>query len=120
MVHGYLQVLEEGDLRAWLVVKRHHFIENREVARLLDIGNGTEDEPAGVVVETTADVVVSTLGEWLVLVVAATVRELCRCDIDDTLTGTWWYLMNEAHEVLVGVAETHATSHTALEEGGAS
>ena len=120
MVHGYLQVLEEGDLRTGLVVKRYHFVENREVACFLDIGNGTEDEPAGVVVEASADVVISTLGEWLVLVVTSAVGELRRCDVDDTLTGTWWYLMYETHEVLVGVTEPHATSHAALEEGGAS
>ena len=88
VVHRYLQVLEEGDLRARLVVEGHHFVEDGEVARLLDIRHGAEDEPAGVVVETAADVVVAALGQGLVLVIAATVGELCRGDVDDALSGT--------------------------------
>lgn len=76
VVHGHLQVLEERHLGAGLVVEGHHLVKDREVARLLDIGHGAEDEPAGVVVETTADVVVAALGQGLVLVVAATAGEL--------------------------------------------
>ena len=56
------------------------------------------------------------LGEWLVLMVATSVRELCRSYIDDAFASTRRHLMNEAHKILVGVAEAHATTHTALEE----
>ena len=77
VVHRNLQVLEERDLSAGLVVEGHHLVEDGEVARLLDISHRTEDEPAGVVVETTANVVVATLGQGLILVIAAAVGELC-------------------------------------------
>ena len=50
--------------------------------------------------------------------IAATVWELGAGDVDDALASTLWYLMYEAHEVLVGVTESHATSDTALEEAG--
>ena len=116
VVHRHLQVLKQCHLRTRLVVERYHLVENREVARLLDIRHCSEDEPAGVVVETAADVIIATLGERLVLMVAATVRELGRGDVDDTLAGTTWNLVYEAHQVLVGVAETHTTTDTALEE----
>ena len=76
VVHRDLQVLEECNLGARLIVERHHFVEDREIACFLDIGHGTEDEPAGIIVESTADVVVTTLGERLVLVIATTVGEL--------------------------------------------
>ena len=48
--------------------------------------------------------------------VAATVRELGAGDVDDALAGTGRYLMNEAYEVLVGIAEAHASTDAALEE----
>ena len=50
--------------------------------------------------------------------VATTIGELGRSDVDDTLTSTWGNLMHEAHEVLIGVAETHTTTYTTLEERG--
>ena len=107
-------MLEEAYFCAWLVVERHLLGEDREVARFLDVCYGTEDEPARVVVETATDIVVAALGEWLVLVIAATVRELGAGDIDDALAGTGRYLMNEAYEVLVGIAEAHASTDAAL------
>ena len=88
VVHGHLQVLEERHLGAGLVVEGNHLVKDREVARLLDIRHGAEDEPAGVVVESAADVIVAALGQRLVLVVAAAVGELCRGDVDDALAGT--------------------------------
>ena len=118
MVERDAQVFKKTDLCTWLVVKRHHFIENCEVASLLDVGHGAEDEPAWIVVETTADVIVSTFGQGLVLVVAATIRELRRSDVNDALSGTTWYLMNETHKILIGVAETHAATYATLEERG--
>ena len=48
--------------------------------------------------------------------IATTVGELCRGDVDDTLTGTAWYEMYKTHEILVGVAESHTASNSTLEE----
>jgi len=48
--------------------------------------------------------------------IAATVWELGAGDIDDALTGTSRYLMNEAYQVLIGITEAHASADTALEE----
>ena len=48
--------------------------------------------------------------------VATTVGELCRGDVDDTLTGTLGDEMDETDEILVGVAEAHATADATLEE----
>ena len=50
--------------------------------------------------------------------VAATIGELCRSDVDDTLTRTWRYLMYKAHKILVGITEAHATTYATLEEAG--
>ena len=116
MVHRNLQVFEETYFAAWLVVERHLLREDGEVARFLDVRHSAEDEPAWVVVETATYVVVATLGEWLVLVIAAAVWELGAGDIDDALAGTGRYLMNETYEVLVGIAEAHASTDAALEE----
>ena len=109
-------MLEECNLRAWLVVEWYHLIEDREVACLLDICYSTEDEPAWVVVESTTDIIVAAFGEWLILVIASSIGELGRGDIDDALTCTGRYLMNETYEILIRIAESHASTYTTLEE----
>ena len=76
MVEGNAQVLHERHLGTRLVVEGHGLVEDGEVAGLLDVGHGAEDEPARVIVEAAANVVVAALGQWLVLVVAAAIREL--------------------------------------------
>ena len=116
MVHRNLQVLEETYLAARLVVERHLLGEDGEVARLLYVSHGSEDEPAWIIVESATDVVVAALGEWLILMIAAAVWELGAGNVDDALPCTGGNLMHKANEVLVGVAEAHATTDAALEE----
>ena len=110
------QVVEERRLAARPVVERNLLVEDREVARLLEVGDRAEDEPERVVVEAAADVVVAALRERLVLVVAAAVRELRRRDVEDAFAGAFGNLVDEADEVLVRVAEAHAAPDAALEE----
>ncbi len=50
--------------------------------------------------------------------VAAAVGELRGGDVDDALAGATGNLVYKAHEILVAVAEAHATSDAALEETG--
>ena len=109
-------MLEEGLLATRLVVEGNRFGKDGEISCFLEISGCTEDEPARVVVESATNVVVSTLGERLILMIATTVGELCRGDVDDTLTGTAWYEMYKTHEILVGVAESHTASNSTLEE----
>ena len=118
MIERHAQVLHQCYLTAGLVVEGYHLVENGEVACLLDICHRSEDEPAGVVVEASADVVVAALGERLVLVVATAVGELGGGDVDDALARTLGYLVDKPHKVLVGVAESHAAANAALKERG--
>ena len=118
MIEGDGKMFEERLLRAFLIVKRHHLVEDRVVARLLDISDRSEDEPARVVVESAADIVVAALRQRLVLVVTAAVGELCRSDVDDTLARPLGDEVDEADEILVGVAEAHTTADATLEERG--
>ena len=83
VVHRNLQMFEETYLAAWLVIEWYLLGEDGEVSRLLDVGYGSEDEPARVVVETATDIIVASFGERLILVIAATVRELGTGDADD-------------------------------------
>ena len=117
VVEGHAQVFEERYLRTRLIVVGHRFVQDAEVARLLDVGHRAEDEPHRVVVESAADVIVAAFRQRLVLVVAAAVGELRGGNVDDALAGTSGYLVHEAHEVLVGVAEAHAAADAALKEG---
>ena len=70
----------------------------------------------GIVVETAANIVVVALRNGLVLVVTAAVRKLCRSDVDDALTGAFWYLMDEAQKILIAVTEAHAPAYARLKE----
>ena len=112
------QVFEQRHLGARFVIPWHGFVKDGEVASLFDIGHRTENEPHRVVVEATADIVVTPFGERLILMVASTVGELCRGDVDDALTCSAGNLMDESHQVLIGVAEAHTSSDAALEETG--
>ena len=51
--------------------------------------------------EVAADIRVALLCKRLILMIAAAVRKLCRSDVDDTLSCTVRYLMNEAEDILV-------------------
>lgn len=83
VVHRNLQMFEETYLAAWLVIEWYLLGEDGEVSRLLDVGYGSEDEPARVVVETATDIIVASFGERLILVIAAAVWELGTGDVDD-------------------------------------
>ena len=69
-------MLQKRDLGAGLVVKRNRFIENGKIPGLLQVGNSSENQPERIIIEAASDVVVTALCQRLVLVVAATVREL--------------------------------------------
>ena len=110
------EMLQKGLLATRNIVERHHLIQNREVPGLLEIGKCTEKKPERVVIETSANTVVAPLCQWLILVIAAPVRELCGGNVEDAFTGSFRYLVNEADEILVGIPEAHSASDSALEE----
>ena len=116
MVKRNAQVFHQRHLRAGFVVERHQLVKYAEVTCLLYICHGSEDQPHRIVVESASDIVVSTLCQRLILMVASSVRELGRRYVYDTLASSFRYLVNKSHEVLIGVAETHSTADAALEE----
>ena len=109
-------MLHERNLCARFIIEWYRFLKNREITCLLDICHSTEDQPAWIIIETTTDVIVTMLCKRLILVIATTVRELGRSDVDDTFTSTTWNLMYEANEILIRITEAHATTYTTLEE----
>ena len=110
------EVLHERHFRTRLIIPRYHFAEDRVVACLLHVSYRTEDEPHWIVVETTTDIVVSTLGERLILMVATAIGELRRGNINNTLASAFGHLMHETNKVLVRIAETHTSAYTTLKE----
>src|SRR5690554_4592138 len=108
-------MVEERHLGARLVVEGYGLVQYREVTRLLYISGCTEDQPERVIVKAAPNLIVSFPGEGLVLVVAGAIGELRGGDVDDPLAGPLGDLMYKAKQILVGVAEAHAASDTALE-----
>ena len=78
------------------------------------------EQPERVVVETGSYSVVASLRERLILVVAAAVRELRRCDVKYALTCAFRYLVHKTDEILVGIPESHTSAYSALEITGAA
>ena len=109
-------MLEQALLAARHVIERNRLVQYAEITCLAQVTADTEYEPHGVIVESAADAVVAALGQGLVLVVAAAVGKLGRCNIDYALAGTLRYLMNKTNQVLVGVTESHASAYAALKE----
>ncbi len=116
VAEGPLQVLVECGLGALTVVVGNRFMEDRGVARLLEVRRGGEDQPERVVVETGADCVVAALGERLVLVVGTAVRQLGRSEVEDPCSCPRGDQMHEAEEILVRVAEAHPSPDAGLEQ----
>ena len=116
MIERDTQVFKQRYLRTWFIVEGHSLIKDAEVARLLDICHRTENQPAGVVVESATDIIVAVLGQRLILMVASAVRELRRGNVDDALPSTFGYLMYESHEVLVAVTEAHSAPYSTFKE----
>ena len=118
VVERALQVLEERRRVLRVVVEGNRLLQDPEVARLLDVGRRPRDEPERVVVEARPDVVVPPLRERLVLVVGAAVRLLGGRDVEDALPRPRRDEVHEAEQVLVRVAEAHATADPGLEVRG--
>ncbi len=97
------------------MVKWHHFIKDILVASLFDVRCCAENQPQGIVVETTANVMVALLGQRLILVVSSAVFKLRRRQIENALPGLLWGQMNKSEDVLVGVAKPDTPSDTGLE-----
>ena len=79
------EVLHQGCLVGVTGIKGTHFIQDAEVAGLLDIGGGRRDQPEGVIVIKAADGI-APRGEGLIPVISASVLELGIGDINDTLS----------------------------------
>jgi hypothetical protein len=116
VVEAALQVLVERHFRARLVVVGHRLVEDAPVAGLFEIGRDADDEPVGIVVEAAADVVVAALGERLVLVIGAAGGQLRCGQVEDALAGARRNHVDEAEQVLVGVAEAKAAADAGLIE----
>ena len=67
VVHAPAQMLHEGLRERIIIIKRHRFVQNRDVAGLSDISADSCDEPERVIVKSAADIRVALLGEGLVL-----------------------------------------------------
>ncbi len=115
VVERALAVVKHGVRKLGFVLIRYLLVENRNVARLLDILRHREYHPQRVVVEVGAQLVIAHLGERLVLVVSAAVLEHGSREVDKALSRSFGDLVYEAEQVLVGVAEAHTASDTALE-----
>ena len=95
------KMLVERRFGTRLVVEHHRLVEDREVAGLLEIGGDADDQPVRIVVEVAADVVVTLLGQRLILVVGATARQLRGREIEDAFAGPRRHHVHEAQKILV-------------------
>ena len=104
------QVLHQRLGLALVVVKRHLLRENPDIARLLDVGRHAENQPERIVVEAGTHVEIAALGQRLILMIGAAIRELRRRDIQNPLAGARGNQVHKAEQILRGIAEAHAAA----------
>ena len=73
-----------------------------------------KNQPHRIIIKPLSYLIISFLRQRLILVITTTIRKLCRCNINNTLTSSFWYLMNKANQVLIRISKPHATPYTTL------
>ena len=116
----YEKVLKKRLFRARDIVERNHFIQNREIPRLLKISHSPENKPERVIVESSSYVIVPALGKRLILMIASPVRKLRGCDVQYAGAGTRGNLMNKPDKVLIGIPEAHTAPDSAFKKACAA
>ena len=116
MIERNGEVVKQTHFRTQHIIERHFFVQNAKIAGFFDISRCSENQPHRVVVEALSYFVVSFFGQWLILMVATAVGKLRRGNIDDAFACTFGYLVHKTYQILVRVAETHATTNAAFEK----
>ncbi len=93
-------------------------IQNTLVTGLLDVGASGKHQPQVVIIEVAANICIALLGEGLILMEAGAVRKLSSGDVQDALAGAAVDHVDEAQQILVGIAEAHAAANARLVHGG--
>ena len=99
---------------AHIVVERNHLGQDGGITGLSYVSTGTCNEPQRIIIEATADIGVTLLGQRLVLMVSAAVLELSGSNIDDTFSCSIRDQMYEAEQILAGITEAHTTADSGL------
>ena len=76
----------------------------------LEVSGDAEDQPVRIVVEIAADVIVAALGERLILVIRAAGLELRGRQVEDAFARARGNHVDEAEQILVGIAEAQAAA----------
>ena len=118
IVEGTLQMHHHGLSLRGIVVKIDHLAENAHVAGFLDVGIHGVDQPQGIVIEAAANVHVAALGQGLILMVGAAVRELSGGHVQNAAPGAFGDQMDEAQQILTAIAEAHAAADAAFKIAG--
>ncbi len=111
MVERNHEVIKQASRYGNIIVKRNHFIQYSKIACFLDIARCSQDQPHGVVIKSTTDIIITPFGEGLVLMVAASVLELGRGNIDDAFSCPFGDLVNKSDKVLIRIPETHTPAY---------
>ena len=119
-VEAPAQMLHERLGQVRIIVKIHLLIQNAPVAGFAEIGVRAGDQPQRVVVEAAADREIPFLGQGLILMIGAAVRELRRRNVQDAFACPLRNHMDKAQQILAGIPEAHASAHAAFKVTGAA
>ena len=107
MLQADLQMFEQRTAILRIAVEGGRCIQNLKVAGFLDVGSRTGNQPQRVIPESASDIVVSLLGQRLILMIASPVAELGRSDIQNPFPRPFRDLVHKAQQILAGIAESH-------------
>ena len=120
IIYTPAQVLHKGLRQGRIIIEGHGLAQNSEIPGLSDISADCGDKPERVVVKAASDICIALLGEGLVLMVSAAVRELRGSDVDDPFPSAGRDQVNKAEQILTGIAKSHSAADSGLIVGGAS
>ena len=97
MIERHLQMLHQSHLTARLIVEGHRGIKNRHISGFLYVSSCAENQPHRIIIESSSDIVVTTSGERLILMIASSVGKLSGGYVYYTFTRSLRNLMHETN-----------------------
>ena len=110
IMERFVQMFKQRYFRTFLTVKWYQLIKNAIITGFLQIGSNRCNQPQRVIIKSTSDIEIALLCQWLILMICASVRELCRCNINNSFPCAFRNQMYKSEKILTGITESHASS----------
>ena len=110
IMERFVQMFKQRYFRTFLTVKWYRLIKNAIITGFFQIGGNRCNQPQRIIIKSASDIEIALLCQWLILMICASVRELCRCNINNSFPCAFRNQMYKSEKILTGITESHASS----------